>query len=44
MGKALVEEALKRTSHNIPEAAKMLGIGRATLYRKVDDYCLEKKE
>ena len=42
--KRLIAEALKRTSHNIPEAAKMLGIGRATLYRKADDYGLERKD
>ena len=32
----LIKEALARTGGNIPEAAKLLGIGRATLYRKVD--------
>lgn len=34
----LIAEALRRTDGNIPEAAKLLGIGRATLYRKVDEY------
>ncbi len=34
----LIGMALERTGGNIPEAAKLLGIGRATLYRKVDDY------
>ena len=34
----LIEEALKRTSSNIPEAARLLGIGRATLYRKIEEY------
>jgi Nif-specific regulatory protein len=34
----LIGEALKRTSGNVPEAAKMLGIGRATLYRKIEEY------
>ena len=34
----LIGEALKRTSGNVPEAAKLLGIGRATLYRKIDQY------
>lgn len=34
----LIAEALSRTSGNVPEAAKLLGIGRATLYRKIDEY------
>ncbi len=34
----LIKEAISRTQNNIPEAAKLLGIGRATLYRKIDDY------
>jgi len=34
----LIEEALKRTEGNVPAAAKLLGIGRATLYRKIDEY------
>ena len=34
----LIRESLARTGGNIPEAAKLLGIGRATLYRKVDEY------
>ena len=38
----LINEALKRTVGNIPEAAKLLGIGRATLYRKVDEYGIER--
>jgi two-component system, NtrC family, response regulator HydG len=42
--KRLISEALKQTHRNIPDAAKLLGIGRATLYRKVDDYQLEAKE
>jgi DNA-binding NtrC family response regulator len=36
----LVGEALTRTRGNIPEAAKLLGIGRATLYRKIEEYGL----
>lgn len=38
----LVQEALKRTDGNMPEAAKLLGIGRATLYRKVEEYGIER--
>jgi two-component system response regulator HydG len=34
----LIQEALNRTRGGIPEAAQLLGIGRATLYRKVDEY------
>jgi Nif-specific regulatory protein len=34
----LIVEALKRTDNNMPTAAKLLGISRATLYRKVEEY------
>jgi DNA-binding NtrC family response regulator len=34
----LIREALKRTGNNVPNAANLLGIGRATLYRKIDEY------
>jgi Nif-specific regulatory protein len=34
----LIQESLLRTRNNVPEAAKLLGIGRATLYRKLDEY------
>jgi Nif-specific regulatory protein len=36
----LIGEALKRTGVNIPEAARLLGIGRATLYRKMEEYSI----
>jgi len=36
----LIGEALKRTGTNIPEAARLLGIGRATLYRKIEEYAI----
>lgn len=39
----LIQEALKRTSDNVPEAAKLLGLGRATLYRKIEEYGIERK-
>ena len=38
----LIQEALKRTAGNIPKAAKLLGVSRATLYRKVEDYGIER--
>jgi Nif-specific regulatory protein len=38
----LIKEAIVRAQNNIPEAAKLLGIGRATLYRKIDDYGIER--
>jgi two-component system response regulator HydG len=39
----LIHEALKRTGDNIPEAAKLLGLGRATLYRKIEEYGIERR-
>jgi transcriptional regulator with PAS, ATPase and Fis domain len=38
----LIAEALRRAAGNVPEAAKLLGIGRATLYRKIDDYGIQR--
>jgi len=38
----LIIEALQRSESNIPQAAKLLGISRATLYRKIDDYGLKR--
>ena len=38
----LITRALERTGGNVPEAAKLLGIGRATLYRKVEQYDIER--
>lgn len=40
--KKLIGEALKRSGGSVPEAAKLLGIGRATLYRKIDEYEIER--
>lgn len=34
----LITEALRRASGNVPEASKLLGLGRATLYRKIEEY------
>ena len=36
--KILIQDALAQTRGNVPKAAKLLGIGRATLYRKIDEY------
>jgi two-component system response regulator HydG len=38
----LIAEALTRASGNVPDAAKLLGIGRATLYRKIEQYHIER--
>ncbi|WP_261342513.1 sigma 54-interacting transcriptional regulator [Botrimarina colliarenosi] len=38
----LILEALSRTKGAVPEAAKLLGIGRATLYRKVEQYGIDR--
>jgi two-component system, NtrC family, response regulator HydG len=39
----LIHEALKRSGDNIPEAAKLLGLGRATLYRKIEEYGIPRR-
>ena len=39
----LIIDALKRTSNNVPRAAELLGISRATLYRKIDEYGVKRK-
>lgn len=38
----LIRQALERSGGNVPEAAGLLGISRATLYRKIDDYGIER--
>ncbi len=38
----LIQEALARAQNNVPEAAKLLGIGRATLYRKIEEYGIQR--
>ncbi len=37
----LIKEALGRTGGKVPDAAGLLGIGRATLYRKIDEYGIQ---
>lgn len=39
----LIAKALERSDDNVPQAAEMLGISRATLYRKIDEYGIERK-
>jgi len=39
----LIVEALSRTGNSVPEAAKLVGLGRATLYRKIEEYGIERK-
>jgi two-component system response regulator HydG len=38
----LICEAIRRTGSRVPEAAKLLGIGRATLYRKIEEYGIQR--
>jgi transcriptional regulator of acetoin/glycerol metabolism len=38
----LIREALKRTDNNIIESTKLLGVSRATLYRKLEQYSIER--
>lgn len=38
----LIRKALQRTGGNVPEAAQLLGISRATAYRKITEYGIEK--
>jgi len=40
--KKLILEALDRSKGVVPDAAKLLGIGRATLYRKIDQYGMDR--
>ena len=40
--KRLISKALKRTNGNVPEAAKLLGVSRATAYRKISDYNIQR--
>jgi Nif-specific regulatory protein len=42
MERRLIGEAMQRTGGNVVDAAKLLGIGRATLYRKLDEYGIPK--
>ena len=40
----LIREALKRTRGAIPEATELLGISRATLYRKLETYSISRED
>jgi len=39
--KSHIQKVLRHVSGNKAEAAKLLGIGIATLYRKIDEYNLK---
>ena len=38
----LILKALERSGGNVPDAARLLGIGRATLYRKIEQHKIER--
>ncbi len=38
----LIHKALERTGGSVPDAAKLLGISRATAYRKITEYNIER--
>lgn len=38
----LIQQALERTGGNVPDAAKLLGLGRATLYRKIEEFGIDR--
>ena len=38
----LVRKALCRTGGSVPDAARLLGISRATAYRKITEYEIER--
>lgn len=39
----LIGEALRRTEGNVPKSAGLLGISRATLYRKIEQYGISRR-
>ncbi len=41
--KILIQDALAKSRGKVPEAARLLGIGRATLYRKIDEYGINRE-
>ncbi len=43
MEKAFIEQALRLTDGNVTDAARMLGISRRTLHRKIKTYRMEPK-
>jgi len=43
MEKTLIHRALELTERNITEAAKLLGISRRTLHRKIKTYKMDPK-
>jgi len=41
---AAIQKALKRHGGNLSDVARQLGIGRSTLYRKLEQYGLREKK
>lgn len=42
--RCLIEKVLGQTQHNITEAAKLMGIGRSTFYRKLKKYEIQMED
>jgi DNA-binding NtrC family response regulator len=40
----LIREAMRRCRGSIPDAAELLGISRATMYRKLESYQIDRDE
>ena len=40
----LIREALRRAKGSVPDASEMLGISRATMYRKLETYQIDRSE
>ena len=40
----LIREALRRSKGSVPDACEMLGISRATIYRKLESYQIDRSE
>ncbi|MFM8570176.1 MAG: helix-turn-helix domain-containing protein, partial [Pirellula sp.] len=40
----LIREALRRTRGSVPDASELLGISRATMYRKLESFKIDRSE